>query len=142
MKHYVLGFVVNHLDQVALVLKIRGPKHLHGKLNGIGGKVESGETPSEAMSREFHEEADWVIEPHDWTPRGKLTVDDNVTVHVFKHYCHMFELPLRNDVGEQLFWMNLDRIISRTARERYTDNMFALLPLVFSKTTKYFEIHE
>lgn len=54
---YVCGFLFNSLGFVALIHKLRGPKEVVGKLNGVGGKVEADETPLEAMRREFKEEA-------------------------------------------------------------------------------------
>ena len=54
---YVAGFLFREdKTQVALIEKQR-PAWQKGKLNGIGGKVEIGETPREAMRREFKEEA-------------------------------------------------------------------------------------
>ena len=38
-----------------------------GKLNGLGGEVEPGESPRGAMSREFLEEAGVDINPLDWS---------------------------------------------------------------------------
>jgi len=54
---YVLGFLFDpDHKQVALIQKTR-PDWQKGLLNGIGGKIESGETSIEAISREFKEEA-------------------------------------------------------------------------------------
>ena len=54
---YVLGFLFDPaLENVALVEKKR-PKWQVGLFNGIGGKIEVGETPEAAMTREFQEEA-------------------------------------------------------------------------------------
>jgi 8-oxo-dGTP diphosphatase len=54
---YVAGFLLrDKKSQVALIEKQR-PAWQKGKLNGIGGRVEIGETPFEAMRREFKEEA-------------------------------------------------------------------------------------
>jgi 8-oxo-dGTP pyrophosphatase MutT (NUDIX family) len=63
---YVAGFLFNRdRSQVALILKNK-PAWQVGKLNAIGGKIESGETAEEAMHREFREEtgadiSDWKI---------------------------------------------------------------------------------
>lgn len=57
MKVYVVGFLFTpDRHHVALIQKLK-PAWQKGKLNGIGGKVEDGETPAEAMVREFTEEA-------------------------------------------------------------------------------------
>lgn len=55
-KHWVVGFVFKNRSEVALVTKNR-PEWQKGRLNGVGGKIEEGETSVEAMRREFKEEA-------------------------------------------------------------------------------------
>lgn len=54
MKQYVVGFLWIG-DSVVLIRKNR-PEWQAGKWNGVGGKVEPGETAEEAMVREFEEE--------------------------------------------------------------------------------------
>jgi len=54
--NYVAGFLFSTSGkQVALIQKTK-PDWQKGKLNGIGGKIEEGETPLEAIRREFQEE--------------------------------------------------------------------------------------
>jgi 8-oxo-dGTP diphosphatase len=54
---YVAGFLIAvDTQQVVLVRKDR-PAWQAGRLNGVGGHIEPGETPEEAMRREFCEEA-------------------------------------------------------------------------------------
>lgn len=53
---FVAGFCFDPAGRVLLVRK-RRPAWQAGRLNGVGGKVESGETPAAAMRREFAEEA-------------------------------------------------------------------------------------
>lgn len=56
MKIQVAGFVIDEEAlQVALILKNR-PAYLADQWNGIGGSVDPGETPEQAMEREFFEE--------------------------------------------------------------------------------------
>lgn len=64
--NYVLGFMFSpDLDKVVLIEKNR-PYWQKGKLNGVGGHIEPGETPIEAMVREFKEEAGLDIHPENW----------------------------------------------------------------------------
>lgn len=57
MNRYVVGFMFDdEMKNVVLVNKNR-PAWQQGKLNGVGGKIEHGETPLAAMIREFVEEA-------------------------------------------------------------------------------------
>lgn len=52
---YVVGFAFDTRGRVALIRKNR-PEWQAGRLNGIGGHVEAGEAPRDAMAREFQEE--------------------------------------------------------------------------------------
>lgn len=69
-KRYVLGFYYIKHEDMLLLIKKRSDcpvKPVRGLLNGIGGKVEPGETPIEAMGREFREETG-ILFAEDWKP--------------------------------------------------------------------------
>ena len=76
---YVAGFLFSaDLSKVLLIRKLK-PAWQAGKLNGVGGKVEPGETPTAAMVREFYEEAgghiyNWKYFASSGDP-GTFTVD-------------------------------------------------------------------
>lgn len=55
-RKYVVGFLFNRHEDEVLLIKKRKPEWQRGRLNGIGGSIEVGETPLEAMRREFREE--------------------------------------------------------------------------------------
>lgn len=63
MNRYVLGFSF-YPDGVMLIYKLEG--HRKGLWNGIGGKIEDGELPIEAMVREFREETSIGTQFRDW----------------------------------------------------------------------------
>ena len=64
---YVVGLVFDlSRNRVVLIKKEHGPRCVVGKWNGVGGKVERGETTYQAMSREFMEEAGRMIRPKNW----------------------------------------------------------------------------
>jgi len=66
MQHYVCGFLYS-LDRVrVLLIRKNRPAWQAGKLNGVGGKVEAGETFPEAMRREFREEAELDLPESTW----------------------------------------------------------------------------
>lgn len=69
---FVLGFAFCQMrtghDAVLLIMKRRGPQQIVGKWNGIGGKIEAGESPLQAMSREFFEETGRSVLAKDWRP--------------------------------------------------------------------------
>src|ERR1700733_11050740 len=63
-QEYATGFLFNtNRTKVVLLEKIK-PMWQRGRLNGVGGKVEPGESALVAMRREFLEEAD--LEVLDW----------------------------------------------------------------------------
>lgn len=76
---YCLGFLTDPAGRVLLIEK-RRPAWQAGRLNGIGGKLEEGETCEDAMRRECAEETGLVV-TH-WTNAGLLTFPGG-QVHVF-----------------------------------------------------------
>jgi 8-oxo-dGTP diphosphatase len=63
---YVLGFQFdNRGESVVLIVKSK-PDWQRGLLNGVGGKIEAGESPAEAMAREFREETGVHSTPEHW----------------------------------------------------------------------------
>ncbi|PEN12945.1 hypothetical protein CRI94_13175 [Longibacter salinarum] len=54
---YVCGFCFDSDRQTVILIEKSKPDWQAGRYNGVGGKVEPGETASEAMRREFYEEA-------------------------------------------------------------------------------------
>jgi len=79
---YVTGFLFS-LDgnDVALIEKQK-PEWQKGMINGIGGKIKDGETPAQAMEREFAEETGVVIPAEKW--------DHYVTLYNDWFECHFF----------------------------------------------------
>lgn len=70
-------------DEVLLIRK-RRPRWQEGLLNGVGGHIELGESPAEAMAREFHEETGLQLEPEDWRQFCRLTSPRGI-VYFFRH---------------------------------------------------------
>jgi 8-oxo-dGTP diphosphatase len=79
---YVLGFAFTPEGSVALIEKAR-PVWQAGRLNGIGGHREQGETAVMAMAREFKEEAGLTIEPAKWRRVGFMRCDEKWRCTVF-----------------------------------------------------------
>lgn len=83
MKEMVLGFLFcPQGESVALIFKQR-PSWQKGLLNGIGGHVEVGETPIQAMTREFSEETGARVDS--WKKYAVMK-GANWVVHVFKAF--------------------------------------------------------
>lgn len=54
---YVVTFLFNHDYTKVWLIEKQKPEWQKGRLNGIGGKIENGETPVDAAFRELQEEA-------------------------------------------------------------------------------------
>lgn len=64
--NYVAGFMFSkELDWVSLIRKTK-PAWQNGLLNGVGGKIEEGESHEFAMHREFKEETGHQLQWGDW----------------------------------------------------------------------------
>ena len=72
---YVLGLMLSPDRKHVVLIRKNRPSFLAGLLNGVGGHIEEGETPVEAMTREFNEEAGLDVPQSAWTCLGVLTGD-------------------------------------------------------------------
>ena len=54
---YVLGFLFDIAGESVVLIQKTKPAWQAGRFNAVGGKIEAGELPSQAMQREFKEEA-------------------------------------------------------------------------------------
>lgn len=138
-KRYVVGFLFwggdqMFGDQVALIRKNR-PEWQAGKLNGIGGKIEPGEKPLEAMVREFREETGEIVT--DW--RHFATMEgNNSEIFCFTATAMGFmdrpELqPLTDEVP---FWCPVIASPTAFASPR-VPNLAWLIPLAKCKSTAF-----
>lgn len=72
MNNYVIGFCFNtSLSQIVLIKKTK-PDWQKDRFNGVGGKIEEGEEPINAMIREFREETGAEIK--DWIHFAELAI--------------------------------------------------------------------
>lgn len=83
MTQYVLGFLFDERGKNVALIRKEHPEWQKGKLNGLGGKVELGEPPFEAMCREFKEEAGVYLDT--WKPFATILGKD-YTVYCFKAF--------------------------------------------------------
>jgi 8-oxo-dGTP diphosphatase len=77
MIKYVVGFAFSEdLRTVALILKTH-PEWQKGFLNGVGGHIEIGESPTQAMIREFKEETGCDTIHLQWSHYARMTGNNN-----------------------------------------------------------------
>ncbi len=83
MKNYVVGFLFDdEMRRVLLIHKNHGPRCVVGLWNGVGGHIEPGESPYQAMIREFEEEAGVRTQDFDWQ-RLTTLISSTAVVHFF-----------------------------------------------------------
>ncbi len=102
MIEYCCGFLFannRYVGKCVLLIEKRRPKWQAGKLNGIGGHVEPGETPHQAQVREFEEEAGLRIEQ--WSPVAVLT-GDGFRVHFFAAHTDEETLKSTRSVTDEM----------------------------------------
>jgi 8-oxo-dGTP diphosphatase len=88
---FVVGFAFSKTSNKYLLVEKLRPKWQEGCLNGIGGKIEPGELPMDAMDRECLEETGLILSP--WTPRGVMKSTNNDS-NEFKCYIYYVETDL------------------------------------------------
>lgn len=136
-KRYVAGFLFSHdSSRVVLILKER-PDWQKGFLNGVGGKIEAGESPAEAMRREFREEAG--LDLADWQEFCLLSGED-WCVHWFRKW-----LPeggddlLSQETDEVVLWCPIEFL--GTGNFRTLTNLGWLIPLALDSKVERSLVH-
>ena len=125
-KQWVVGFLFRNECEAALVMKTR-PAWQAGKLNGVGGKVEEGETPLVAMRREFLEEAGVAIA--DWREYARLSVAAGEIYFFVAHGDHTIASMTDEEVG----WYHIAALRELPVIE----NLRWLVPLALDRENKY-----
>lgn len=103
MVEYVCGFMFAE-GRVALIKKSK-PEWQKGRLNGIGGKIEDGETPKRAMVREFAEETGVSTFESEWLPQVILQ-GAGWTVRFFATWVAEKMVQLNNPDDEPCEWFS------------------------------------
>lgn len=88
MKRYVVGFIFSPRAGRVLLIEKRRPDWQKGRLNGVGGHIEEGETPIDAMVRETVEETGLLIEAKYWRLVCTMRHEGEYEIHFFKAFVH------------------------------------------------------
>lgn len=88
VKTYCLGFLFDLQGASVALIQKRKPAWQLNRFNGIGGKVEDGETPYAAMCREFQEEAGLFVE--NWNEFCTLQ-GDGFCIHCFSAFSNDYD---------------------------------------------------
>jgi 8-oxo-dGTP diphosphatase len=133
MKHYVAGFMFSpDLENVVLIEKQK-PDWQKGKYNAVGGKIEEGESPIQAMVREFEEEAFVSTKNSDWMPLCIIGTDDYEVV--FFYCIHKKWRDYLTKTDEEVFHVPVMDL--HLIRHQLIDNLNWLIPLCIDKANNY-----
>src|SRR5262245_35983684 len=103
---YTLGFVFDSPREHILLVHKQRPEWQKGKINGIGGKYEPGESATTCIRRETREETKLDIPEQEWTYIGEILQDvGNVGVLVAIHAGTRDDAQ-RND-HEEIGWFSV-----------------------------------
>lgn len=103
--HYVAGLLISQNHKLVALIRKARPEWQRGRLNGIGGHVDPGETPKQAMIREFQEETGASVTnwKHFCTLQGK-----NWTVDWFKSFGI---IELQGSIEEPVLWREVSSVM-------------------------------
>jgi len=131
MQEYVTGFLFDKHEQMVALVKKNRPEWQAGRWNGIGGKIEPGEIPADAMRREFWEETGLQID--EWT--HFITIfGKEFRVHFF--YSHA-DYPILNEVQTKTDEVIEVWYIDNLSEEPIIANLKWLIPMALSFAHKY-----
>lgn len=137
-KRFVVGFVFSPDLRTVILLRKTRPEWQAGKLNGMGGRVELGETYLQAMHREGQEESgmDWPWE-HFATMRCRHERHAGNEIAFFRAVSHEGRRLVGrvNDVGEKFGGWDVDVITQGMAAT--IPNLQWLLPMAAAENDRH-----
>jgi 8-oxo-dGTP diphosphatase len=129
---YVVGFLFNVSETGVVLIRKNKPKWQAGLLNGVGGKIEEGESPLQAMTREWLEETKTTFA--DWTYFCKLEHSGNV-IYFFKGKADLV-LPPPDEGAEIPDWTTVSKIMGTNSAQLTIRNLKWLIPLALDVDIK------
>lgn len=144
--HYTVGFAFNfQLTHLLLIQKLR-PVWQAGKYNGIGGKIESGESPVGCMVREFREECGLITQPEQWYPFHREQFTNGSVVNYFAFQEGKGTIRIRNFASmtdEAVECVDLQTVhhecnVLGAGRSTYMYNLGYLIPMARSALVNTF----
>ena len=125
-QRFCVGYLFSpDLTKVVLIRKNR-PDWQATKLNGVGGKLQDGETPLRGMQREFLEETG--LEHWDWEPLARLEFDEAVVWFFWGKSCLYDLCETKTDEGVGIYKIGLLSTLELVPNSRW------LIPMAISFT--------
>lgn len=125
---YVLGFLFNKPASHVVLIQKEKPDWQKGLLNGVGGKIENGETVEAAMVREFEEETGVQVEGHEWRHFCLLSGNDWV-VHCYTAQNTAAFVAAKTMTGELVYQEAIDGL----QRKRCISNLKWLIEMALDE---------
>ena len=110
MKKMVVGFLFSKDEKIVALIWKKRPEFQAGKLNGIGGNIEPGESPYDAMIREFKEETGTDV--RDWKHFCKMTGSE-FELECFKAFD---DVQLASTTDETVQWVRVSDVVCGSAK--------------------------
>lgn len=120
--------------KILLLCKTHGPEFLLGLWNGVGGKVEPGESPTAAAVREFKEETGKDLNEFALHKLVTLRCPNDITVYVsYIHTDDILEVRSCNDVGETFGVFDIKTCMVFIESGRVVPNLLWMVPLALQQ---------
>lgn len=127
MKAYVVGFVFDvGMNHVLLIHKNR-PEWQKGFVNGLGGKIEEGESSLAAVAREIQEESSLEIAEDAWLYAGRI-YSETLSVEFFGSVYEGAMSDARTVEDEFIEWFPVSQL-----PHNVIENLKWLIPIVIDK---------
>lgn len=131
MKKYVTGFLFSNDSSRVVLIKKLAPEWQKGLLNGVGGKIEPGETPIDAMTREFQEETGVFIPTNEWHCYLHIDRPQQYELDVFFAYSDL-AFQARTVEKEEIIVVEVSKL-----PENLVPNLKWLIPLALDKQADF-----
>ena len=135
MQKYVAGFLFCPSEHSVVLVRKNRPAYQAGKLNGVGGKIERGETPEQAMIREFQEETGMYV--GSWREEVILS-GSGFQVHFFSAHSPIID-EVRTMTDETIEVHNVDDVL--LSRVQTMANLPSLISLCRDRSGLIRPIH-
>lgn len=144
MSIYTLGFAIDENTDHLLLIEKNKPDWQAGKLNGVGGKKEEGETIEQTMVREFYEEVGIKTELDDWCRFCRLSgvMEDKS----FIVYCFSAKLDLSTvkqmEEEKPVLINTFSASYGLKLPSNVIDNLRWLVPMAFAQSPVFAHVQE
>lgn len=128
--NYVVGFLFSSEGHHVVLIKKKKPAWQARMLNGVGGRIESGEPPPQAMEREFLEETSVSISARFWEEFVIIKHAD-AQVHFFRAFKNLSVLNKAKTTTEEEVSISL--VFNPSIHLDRLSNLQWLLPLALDQ---------